>query len=183
MCILCLVVAMIWCKIQVKAGKIKEKKIVILLLCIQGLGIMITSSDLLENKSGAASEIVRPNPGEGEAEIELEVDTKGYKGPINIVVEDKIYTSKEIDKLFQQAIKEIEESFLGENESLENIKKPVVMRQKYCDNAVSASWQVGDDLVVLPDGTIDYEKVTSPQLLDVNVILKCEKQEMASGWF
>ncbi len=173
---------MIWCKIQVKAGKIKEKKIVILLLCIQALGIMITSSDLLENKSGASSEIVRPEPGEGEAEVELEVDTKGYKGPVNLVVEDRAYTSKEIDKLFQQAIKEIDESFLGENESLESIKKPVIMRQKYCNDAVSASWQVGDGLVVLSDGSIDYDKVKSPLIQDVNVILKCEKQDMSYGF-
>ncbi|MBR1572158.1 MAG: type II secretion system F family protein [Lachnospiraceae bacterium] len=176
-CIICLVGAVILCRKLVKDGIIKEKKTIYILMAIELIGMTMSIGSGLKNMHIVDQSILRPEAGEGEEILEYDIETSDYSGPVEIVVEDKTLSDKEIEQLFHEAIEEIDGSILGENVSLDEIIKPINPRRSYCNKRVKATWEFGDGDVIMPDGQIDYTRVEKSQIIPVSVLLKCEKQE------
>lgn len=167
---------MIICKSYIKAGKIKDKKIMYLLTAVQVIGVLIALADRVENVWNFDGNILRPPSGDGAENIEYEVKTDGYNGTVNIEVEDKKYTDEQIEVLFDRAIDEINETVQGDNSSLDCVTEPLDISQKYCGGSVSAAWRF-DDKSVSGDGSIDLREIDMPRIVTAEVLLECEKEE------
>ena len=146
-------------------------------MAIELIGMTMSIGSGLKNMHIVDQSILRPEAGEGEEILEYDIETSDYSGPVEIVVEDKTLSDKEIEQLFHEAIEEIDGSILGENVSLDEIIKPINPRRSYCNKRVKATWEFGDGDVIMPDGQIDYTRVEKSQIIPVSVLLKCEKQE------
>ena len=107
----------------VKKGKRQELGIYFLILAVSGaFGVLVC----LEEKgaqTGTPEEILRPQPGEGDMQKDylLDVEDLVVQEPYRVVVENRHLTKRELQELFAEALAQLEEVFLGENESLEHI--------------------------------------------------------------
>lgn len=103
----------------------------------------------------AIHQIERSNPGGGTQNYEFEVDYKGSEEVVEIPVEEKKYSREEILQLFEDSIGEIEAQMLGENESAENVNKPLSFPGQY--RQIHIFWEIEDPELVGYNGQIEAE--------------------------
>ncbi len=105
--------------------------------------------------------LVRGEPGEGDKDIELELTVPELEETVTyqLSIAEREYNEDEREKLFAQAVKEIEESFPAEGETISRITKPVQLLSRAQDGLIEVEWSFGDTAVILEDGSIDASKV------------------------
>lgn len=99
-------------------------------------------------------EITRNKAGAGDRQEEIVAKTDGKEYRVTVDVSEQKLTQKEVEELFKKTKKEIDETFPGENSSVEHITKPVVMRETYQDGLVKAAWYVDRTDMVDMDGKL-----------------------------
>ena len=84
--------------------------------------------------------IERPGYGEGNLEAELTVGFSDEETvDLSLIVGERKYSSEEVQKIFQGVLEHLEEQILGENESLEAVRKNLVFPGSFCDGIVTGS--------------------------------------------
>lgn len=167
---LCIVAAVaggifyIWC---IRKGKQKTHGIYGLILLISGvMGILAAvnaaSGETAEITNDGEIRIERPSPGSASLResYELSVEDLEIEESYPIVVENRHLSEQELEELFEEATKELEETFLGENESLDHITQPVTFAGQVCDGRVDVSWILDRYDAVDLNGTLLKESLT-----------------------
>ena len=87
--------------------------------------------------------IKRPGYGEGNLETEL---TVGFSGEevvdIPLTIGERKYSREEIQEIFQGILENLEEQILGENKSLEEVRKDLDFADSFGNGTVTAVWSV-----------------------------------------
>jgi hypothetical protein len=90
-------------------------------------------------------------------------------------VENRHLTKKELDELFTEAIQELEQTFLGENETVDEIRHPIVLPDTLLDGRVDVSWSFDDYRAVNLSGELLEENLTEEgTLVEVQALLDYE---------
>ena len=127
----------------------------------------------------------RKEPGEGSSQKSLEAIVDGESYDINVEIAERRFTKKEVKKELKKAKKEIDATFLGDNKSLNSVKKPVVMKDSYRNGNVEAEWRLDSYDVINTEG--EFVKKELPKkgvLLEACVLLSCgeETEEYSFGF-
>lgn len=169
----------------VKKGKRQELGIYFLILAVSGaFGVLVC----LEEKgaqTGTPEEILRPQPGEGDMQKDylLDVEDLVVQEPYRVVVENRHLTKRELQELFAEALAQLEEVFLGENESLDHISKNVVLTDSVLNGRVSVSWSFGSYREVNLEGELMEEALTPEgTLVAVTATLGYEEAELVHSF-
>lgn len=160
-----------------KKNRNSRKRLILVLLLVEITGVGILMWDLWQGCLGESNQLQRSEPGEGNYTQEMEIDTKYYKGNYTVEVEERKLSEEEIEKLFQQAQKEVDETFLGKNKDLEHIAGDVNVSLQYQGGLVSASWYFDDETKITSDGKVQMEEIRSPQLIQATVVFRCQTKE------
>ena len=161
--------------------KTKIKKILAaVLLLIVFVMVRQQTAESLEHGS-----LQRKEPGEGSSQKSLEAIVDGESYDINVEIAERRFTKKEAKKELKAAKKEIDTTFLGDNKSLNSIKKPVVMKDAYRNGNVEAEWRLDSYDVINTEG--EFVKKELPKegiLLEACVVLSCgeETEEYCFGF-
>lgn len=99
-------------------------------------------------------QITRNKAGKGDKQEEITAEVDGKEYDIAVDISEQKLTENEVEKLFKQAKKEIDKTFLGKNDSVEHISKSVVMKETYQDGLVKATWYVDRPDMVDMDGEL-----------------------------
>lgn len=108
------------------------------------------------------SELVRPD--RGEILYELEVIQGGSIDELQVYVGGKVLTDEELEQVFAQAEKLLEERFLGENEGMDMIENPVSLINTLPEYDMQVRWYIEDREVIDYWGNIyqgNEEKTTT----------------------
>lgn len=131
----------------------KNIKIFLVFLVV---GCALQVKELNQDKISKDNRLERSGAGEGETIEhlrltipELEEDTE-----YTVTVAERLLPEAERNALFARAEREIQESFCGENASVDCITTPVSLQKKAADGLVSISWRFDDYDVMNSDGTI-----------------------------
>ncbi len=128
--------------------KTKIKKILAaVLLLIVFVMVRQQTAGSLEHGS-----LQRKEPGEGSSQKSLEAIVDGESYDINVEIAERRFTKKEVKKELKKAKKEIDATFLGDNKSLNSVKKPVVMKDSYRNGNVEAEWRLDSYDVINTEG-------------------------------
>ena len=100
-------------------------------------------------------QVERNAPGGGTQNYELEVDYRGTEEVVEIPVEEEKYSREEILRLFDESIEKIEALTLGENESAENVSKPLSFPNQY--GQIRIFWETEDPDLIGYNGQIKAE--------------------------
>lgn len=97
---------------------------------------------------------------------------------LSLIVGERKYSSEEVQKIFQGVLEHLEEQILGENESLEAVRKNLVFPGSFCDGIVTAVWSVDPPDYIDDTGRFLSEPPKEGILATVKVTLTCEKEEL-----
>lgn len=172
-CALILVVTIILSKTK-KVGPLIPPKVLKIAIIVEVIGIIATLGEFLTNKVWFDNTIERPAVGESDTQEELEYKTDDKKTDIVLDVPAMLHTAEEKEELISKAKEEIDSSFIGDNEDLDEINQSVVMKESYVDGLVKAEWQLSDYKIVGAEGEINYDNVSNETVIDADVTLTCE---------
>lgn len=169
----------------VRKGRRKEQGIYFLILMISGVfGVLVCLSDT-KSEGSRAQEIQRPKPGSDALKEDylLSVEDLSISEPYRVTVENRHLTKRELEELFTQAVKELECTFLGENESVDHITHDVVLTDQVMDGRVEVSWRFDDYEAVNLSGELQ-EKALSEEgtLVQVTATLDYEGVQAEHGF-
>ena len=164
----------------VRKGRRQTHGIYFLIMMVSGVfGILICLGDT-ESEAAQTGEIKRPEPGSDalEEEYVLSVDDLSIREPYRVTVENRHLTKRELEELFTEAVKELERTFLGENESLDNITHDVMPVDSVMNGRVEVSWSFDDYEPVSLSGELQRDALTEEgSLVQVTATLKYESVE------
>lgn len=158
--------------------KIRTPCRVILLFCI--LGVLAEVTAQTKENELELGEVIRREPGEGDREEEAMVYLKeeDTEYPITFTIEERQYPKAEEEKLLTGAKAEIEETFCGENNSLNQIRSNPMILDTYQNGAVSAEWLFSKEEVISPEGEIHQQALSQePEEVEAIVSLCCGEAE------
>jgi hypothetical protein len=144
-----------------------KKQACLILLAAAAVGILAGVAESRESILKNQNQLERRAEGDGdyEAELELYIDETEEGYAYDVIVPARQYTKEAEEELLAAAWAEIQAEFLGENESVNNVRGSVVIKEKYQSGAVRAEWTFADSRLVSEDGTIIAEEIPESGVL------------------
>lgn len=153
----------------------KKKMIQIAIICVLFLflAVYVESTERNLDKN---HRVIRASPGERSESLEFLIEAdrilteKNYK----VEIPAQISTKREALKYFEQAKKEIENSFFTQGDRAECVSHAVTMKKQYVNGRVLAEWSLDSYQYIDPDGKILEENLSKEALVQATVQLSCE---------
>ena len=124
---------------KMKEQRKKRRQQVLIVVVMFGLGLVLQWQNQ-RTKPGAV--LIRGDPGTGQETQTWEVNVPGVieNYDMDIDVSERKLTKKEAEKLLQQALKEMQTSFLKKGQELSHITQAIFMKDTYAGGMVKAEW-------------------------------------------
>ncbi len=134
----------------------------------------ITNKQLLDGKY-----LQRPGYEDGNKTVELKVNVSDKDSTIleedmELDVEEKHYTKKELNQKFEYAKNYIDNRILNKNESSEKIISDLNFISRIPDTGLAVTWTTGDDNIIDAKGTLHNEELDEELLIWVTAHISYE---------
>ena len=147
---------------------------VILFICVY---IWDNSRTLKTGRNGQKVLERSENAGEKEKQ-ELKVKAGGTEESVNITVSGKAYSTEELREKFEKAADELEKIILGENDSLDDVRRDLNLVNEILDTGITVSWELDNYDVMDIRGKIRQEKlVQDGTLIRLTAVLMYEDEK------
>ncbi len=151
-----------------------------IMLLFSAFGFLTGLSGSFRTGSLEQGRLTRNGPGEGELETEavfyLPQEDTEYQ--MMLTIPERKYGRKEEARLIAAAIEEINETFCGENPSLDEIRLNPYIRKNYQDGAVMAEWIFSEEDFINAEGEILQQALgDKSQKVEASVVLTCGDSE------
>lgn len=177
----------------IKTGSVLSAVIMLCLLSVSLSGLVVQKGQLLEGY------FLRREDALGqEKTVALSASLDGEEKEVTVEVPNIRYGDEELAKKFQEAKEYVESSYLGENQSPEQVCKPLFLADFIPESSIILEWRLGADGVIHQDGSLcnedleegfqteitavftygDQEKILTKQL----TVLPKKKTETELGW-
>ena len=157
------------------AGKMGKILLVFLILAV--LAAVSEHWNPVIEKNG----VLRRNPkGEGAYEVELSWQTEdGQEGQsILLQVPEQGYDAEEEQRLLEAAREEIAATFPGTNESVNDIRTDVCIRESYQNGAVTAEWSFDSYAFITAEGKLENEDAPAEgTIVEAEAELCCQSRK------
>ncbi len=148
-------------KFPKEVEKEEKRRLFLIMLVCNTIAMALFITELLGTLKGG--EITRNTYGGGsriesyEATIEGEVESE----PLQIEIEERAYTSDEIQEIFQKVMRELDRVVLGENKSRDRVEKNLNLVDSLEGYPVKIEWELDNYEVLSPKGEILQEATVS----------------------
>jgi len=151
-------------------------------LCILVIASGLTVSLLLWMKDEMQMKIVdnrieRNLYGDGEKKVSLVGKGESDTYEVDLSVEEKLYSDTELKKLSETFIPLLEQTLLGENESLDKIAYDLALVEHISGYPFDVEWQT-DGVYVDQDGKLIEDILDMPKLTALTAVISCESFEV-----
>lgn len=145
-----------------KASRLAKKKCSIFFL-IFFITILIFVPVYISSGNKEILSIKRNTPGMGKKTVSVTAvfDDIGRKEVIPVVVDEKKYTSHEIDEFSKKLEDEIWQVILGNNKSLEYVDSNLMLLTEISGYPFEINWKSEKPLIIKNNGIIDSEKLSN----------------------
>ena len=122
--------------------------------------------------------LARNPPGMGATEIQLEARTKEGSFPVNIQVQERVYTEEELEDVFKRGKEWLDSVWLGENTSSSHITKNLYFPTYIEELGLTVRWEVENNTWIRPDGTVIEDTILEkPNSIEVCAFVSYGKEE------
>lgn len=142
-------------------------------IAMEAIAVMLFVSDHIR-LSSFEGRLERTQAGEEDTSQMLVVTEQGQDQDISVHVSSMTRSLEEKNELIDLAMREIEETVLGENESPDMIYEDLDMRRTYQEGTVSALWKFDNNLVIDTTGRLIRENIEEDTLVQATCTLTCE---------
>lgn len=149
-------------------------------------GLLYGSGNVDGNVLSEGHLLERKENGGGAYEQALELEIEGYESNLEykVRVPEQRLTKEEESAYLQAAAEELQQDFLGENESVNCIRKNVSISDSYQEGRVLASWSFDNYKIVNSEGEIVAEEIAEEgELIKAKVVLSCEDTERTEEFY
>lgn len=149
-------------------------KVMVLSGCL-GFVICMTQSSLQMVQDG---KLQRNEVGGSTKSQELQLDAEGVLEDYSYLVEVQAQRmqGEALEQLFDDAVKEAENVFLGENLSLDCINRDVVLPKKLQDGQIRAKWEFDSKNAINADGELKDQIAEDGELVMVSLTMHYDEQ-------
>ena len=98
--------------------------------------------------------LARNPPGMGDIEVQLEARTKEGSFPVNIQIQERLYTEDEMEDVFKRGKEWLDSVWLGENISSDRITTNLYLPTYIDELGLTVRWEVENNKWIRPDGTV-----------------------------
>ncbi len=125
------------------------------------------------------NQIKRPGYGQGDQTLTLGAQIEGVseERQIAVTVKEREYTKEEIREILDLAVSELNEQILGENTSLDEVRKNMRFPTSMQDGAVSVSFSTVPYGILDEEGRIVREVEEDGETVEIQAVLTCGTQE------
>lgn len=135
-------------------------------------------------KQGNVLERQAYGDGNYDAELIWEIPEKELEQELSVHVAEQGLTKEEQQALLAAAEQEIAETFPGENESVDEIRKDVCIQSQYQDGQVTADWSFDSYQYVNLEGHVMNDSLEEEEILVKAVVeLGCDSQTLEYQFF
>lgn len=135
-------------------------------------------------KQGNVLERQAYGDGNYDAELIWEIPEKELEQELSVHVAEQGLTKEEQEALLAAAEQEIAETFPGENESVDEIRKDVCIQSQYQDGQVTADWSFDSYQYVDLEGHVMNDSLEEEEILVKAVVeLGCDSQTLEYQFF
>lgn len=129
----------------------KTSKVVFILGLVMFMGLIVSYTEYVQERQPVTS-VDRPQPGMGESQYHLTVQKEEQKERIAISIGEREYNIEEKQQKIQQAFEKLEESIIGENESLQYVTSDLQLENEL--DEVTIFWESENEELISADGEI-----------------------------
>lgn len=155
-----------------------QKLSLILLIILVGTNLLFIK-EISDEKNSILQNgyfLQRGEYGEEETEVDLDISEDEDTLQITYPVLAKKYTDKEIQNQMKSFEINIEAHIIGENTSLDEVKYPLVLKEKYDSYAFCVEWESEQYTLVDSDGNVQNESLETPQIVLLTAVLSYDAQ-------
>ena len=144
---------------MLKSFELTKKQLIEIVVVIFAVGLGILVFDFVNANYGFDGTISRNEAGVGPSTENLRVKFKDNTKDLAVEVSDRKLSKKELKNAFDKAIAEIDETYLGENKSANDVCFDLDLRDSYVDGLISAEWKFDYYGIIASDGTLNQEEI------------------------
>ncbi len=172
-----LVIFLFWYRSAKKNGTSMDRKYMYVILAAECLGLVLSAGTMAGELTGenTLQSLTRPSIGEGNKTYSIVGESNGQEETYDISVSEEAVSEDEAREIAELAMQEIDETFLGNNPSAEEVTEAIVMKDVYQNGKVTAEWEINAFGVVDSDGTVHPEKIDEPQTASATAYLKVQE--------
>ncbi len=161
-----------------KGLELTKKQIIEIVVVVFVMGIAILVFDYINANYRFDGKIERNSAGEGALSEELVLEFLDNKQEMTVEVSDRRISKKELKEAFDQAVSEINETYLGQNDSAENVCYDLDLRSSYVDGLINAQWKFDQYGIISSEGTLEQEEIPEEGVVvNMTAVLSYEEEE------
>lgn len=122
------------------------------------------------------NEIARQDYGGAAENVPLEVLVDGgERYQFDLEISGRVYSKEQLEKLCEDAEKELERAILGENESLEHVERDLTLVTELSGYPFEITWESGDYSVIDGEGKLQTADISKEgEQVGLNAVFTCE---------
>ena len=161
-----------------KSHDLTKKQMIEILVASVVLGVMLLIFDFVNTNLKFDGVITRNEAGTGSLTEELKLKYLDQSNELEVEVSDRRLSEKALKKVFNQAVSEIEATYLGENASADNVTEDLNLAASYVDGLIEAEWKVDDAELMSKDGKLKEENIPeNGQVVNLTAFLYYEDEQ------
>ena len=144
------------------------------------VAIVLVVVNGLESNQLQMQQLSRPGYGMGEREEELTAQVIGEeeRESLRITIQDQKYTQEELEQLLEKGKKEIEEVYLGENSTADEVRRDLILPKTVQNEQVTVGWTTIPYGYVDTDGTLLDVSSEEGTVVELCAVLNCQGKEL-----
>lgn len=146
-----------------------------IILCL--LLVLCLCSEGGEGRVDGQARIRRQEPGGVMEELKLETRIAGQEQSVTVAVEPRQYTAEELQAEFIHARQYVLETYLGKNDSADQILYDLQLETELPDSAIQLEWQMDSSQLIEEDGSVHWEQIEQETLVEITAIFQYGGEE------
>lgn len=147
-----------------------------IILCL--LLVLCLSFDREEGRMDEQGRIKRQEPGGSLEEVELETHIAGQEQTVTVAVAPRQYTAEELQAEFTRAKQYVLQSYLGSNDSPDQILYDLQLETELPDSAVQLEWQMDSSQLVEDDGSVHWDQIEQETVVEITAIFQYGEEQI-----
>ncbi|MDE6567836.1 MAG: hypothetical protein K2K70_08925, partial [Lachnospiraceae bacterium] len=146
-----------------------------IILCL--LLVLFLCSDGEEERVDGQDRIKRQEPGGAIEEVELKTHIAGQEETVTVAVAPRQYTAEELQAEFTRARQYVLQTYLGTNDSPDQILYDLQLETELPDSAVQLEWQTDSAQLIEGDGSVHWDQIEQETAVEITAILQYGEEE------
>ncbi len=156
--------------------QLREHRVRKISLVLMAFLVAVLISAVAWNEENGRSDLIsgnyiqRGDYGEGSRTVSLTADINGSEEIVDIDVNSIMYTTEELDEMYEKFSDALPKLILGENDDLSYVTKNLALKKNYAGWPYTVSWETDDYSVINTQGKVNNSELIGHKTVNLTAI-------------